>query len=125
MTELESLDSTFSNIWFISEDTEEGMYPISVDADFLITDYSNIYLDYLLLKDLSFFTPFDIESYTEFDLALYYDYQDVTPGPKRTAGKKSSFVYRRDFPVQKKSRGEGRPVRTRKTENKPLVHHVL
>lgn len=83
LTELESLDGKFDNIWFIrDEDINGDIYPILSETDFLITDYSSVYFDYLLMNKPIIFAPFDIESYTETDRALYYNYQDVTPGPK-------------------------------------------
>ena len=48
----------------------------------LISDYSGIYVDYLLLDKPIIFTPFDYEKYITKDRELYYDYDEVTPGPK-------------------------------------------
>lgn len=48
----------------------------------LITDYSGVYFDYLLLNRPIIFAPFDINEYVERDRKLYYDYQKVTPEPK-------------------------------------------
>jgi len=56
-------------------------YVILSRADILITDYSSIYFDYLLLdKPIIFFT-FDLQKY-EKNNGFYYDYDEVTPGPK-------------------------------------------
>jgi len=51
-------------------------------TDILITDYSSIYFDYLLLDKPIIFAPFDFEDYLVKDRELYYNYDEVTPGPK-------------------------------------------
>ncbi len=53
-----------------------------IDVDILITDYSSIYFDFCLLNRPMIFTPFDLENYIKNDRELYYDYNEVTPGPK-------------------------------------------
>jgi CDP-glycerol glycerophosphotransferase (TagB/SpsB family) len=58
------------------------VYPILNKADVLITDYSSVFFDYLLLNRPIVFTPFDIDEYVTNDRALYYDYDEITPGPK-------------------------------------------
>jgi len=50
-------------------------------ADLLITDYSSVYFDYLLLNRPIIFIPFDLEEY-EADRGFLFDYNDNTPGPK-------------------------------------------
>lgn len=54
------------------------------EIDILITDYSSVYFDFLLLNKPIIFTPFDFEKYITKDRELYYNYNDVTPGPKCT-----------------------------------------
>lgn len=51
-------------------------------TDLLITDYSSVYFDYLLLNRPIIFTPFDIENYNTLDREFYEDYDQATPGPK-------------------------------------------
>ena len=51
-------------------------------TDILITDYSSIYFDYLLLDKPILFMPFDFEDYIENNARFYYNYNCVTPGPK-------------------------------------------
>lgn len=53
-------------------------------ASILITDYSSIYLDFLLLDRPVCFLPYDREAYREAERDFYLDYADpaVTPGPK-------------------------------------------
>jgi len=48
----------------------------------LITDYSSIYFDYLLLDRPIIFAPFDKKVYIQEDREFYFDYDKVTPGPQ-------------------------------------------
>ncbi len=49
--------------------------------DALITDYSSIYLDYMLLERPIVFLPYDLEDY-ENSVGFTMDYMENTPGPK-------------------------------------------
>jgi len=48
----------------------------------LITDYSSIFFDYLFLDRPIIFAPFDQNEYIKKDREFYFDYEEVTPGPK-------------------------------------------
>ncbi|GIO35157.1 teichoic acid biosynthesis protein F [Paenibacillus antibioticophila] len=50
--------------------------------DILITDYSSVFYDYLLLKRPIIFTPYDLSEYLTHDRELYGNYEQLTPGPK-------------------------------------------
>jgi CDP-glycerol glycerophosphotransferase len=67
------------NISFLDYD---AIYEIIHTYDILITDYSSIYFDYLLLDRPIVFAPFDQETYMQNDREFYFDYETVTPGPK-------------------------------------------
>ena len=60
----------------------DDIYNDLAKFDLLITDYSSIYFDYLLLDRPIIFAPFDQETYLKKDRELYFDYDEVTPGPK-------------------------------------------
>ncbi|MCE7699874.1 MAG: CDP-glycerol glycerophosphotransferase family protein, partial [Methanobacterium paludis] len=80
----ENIDnSKFDRIIFIKdEDINQDIYTILPFTDYLITDYSSVYFDYLLLDKPIIFTPLDIDDYLKTDREFYYNYDEVTPGPK-------------------------------------------
>lgn len=55
-------------------------YPYLNKVDVLITDYSSIYVDFLLLNKPIIFFTYDFESYSE-QMGLHEDYLALTPGP--------------------------------------------
>jgi CDP-glycerol glycerophosphotransferase (TagB/SpsB family) len=58
------------------------MYPLLKNSEALITDYSSIYIDYLLLDKPIYFYCFDLEHYQATCRSMYFDYNDTTPGHK-------------------------------------------
>ncbi len=50
-------------------------------ADVLVTDYSSVYFDFLLLNRPIIFAPFDFEHYV-MCRSFGFPYEEVTPGPK-------------------------------------------
>jgi CDP-glycerol glycerophosphotransferase len=73
---VDSLDS------IIDVSAESDIYPLLREVDILITDYSSIYFDYLLLDRPVIFYPYDLLSYVADDRNLLFDYEAMTPGPK-------------------------------------------
>lgn len=59
------------------------VYPLLPYTDVLITDYSSLYFDYLLLDRPVLFYPFDQEQYRS-ARGFHLDYEAVTPGPIAT-----------------------------------------
>ena len=64
-------------------DRNMDIYPILPFTDMLITDYSSIYYDYLLMdnKEVVLY-PFDIEEYQRDSDSLAFDYDEYTPGKR-------------------------------------------
>ena len=60
---------------------ELDIHPAMRYADVLVTDYSSVYFDFLLLDRPVVFFPFDLERYLSEDRELYFDYDETTPGP--------------------------------------------
>lgn len=48
----------------------------------LVSDYSSVTADYLLLNRPIFYYCYDINDYVHMDRELYWKYEDITPGPK-------------------------------------------
>jgi CDP-glycerol glycerophosphotransferase (TagB/SpsB family) len=57
-------------------------YPLMSYVDVLITDYSSIYIDFLLLDKPIIFFAFDLPEYLSTCRDMYFEYDDVTPGKK-------------------------------------------
>jgi CDP-glycerol glycerophosphotransferase (TagB/SpsB family) len=57
-------------------------YPLLRHTHALISDYSSIFFDYLLLDRPVVFYPYDLDAYRTKSRGLYDDYDSVTPGPK-------------------------------------------
>lgn len=55
-------------------------YPLMNYVDVLITDYSSIYIDFLLLNKPIIFFAFDLQHYLASCRDMYFEYQEVTPG---------------------------------------------
>ncbi len=62
-------------------DKNADVYPVMGYADCMITDYSSIYMDYLLLDRPIIFFPYDLEHYLR-RRGIQHDYNAITPGPK-------------------------------------------
>ena len=93
---LKALDRPGSRIRFLNEDRIEDIMEVLAMFDLLITDYSSIYIDYLLLERPILFLPYDREAYLK-TRGFNFDYDEVTPGPKP-----KSYAYQ----VYRKQEGE-------------------
>jgi CDP-glycerol glycerophosphotransferase (TagB/SpsB family) len=79
---LSSLPETgnYSNVFVY--DQSKDIYPLMTITDVMITDYSSIYLDYLLTeKPVIFYVP-DYEDYQKHEVGLRRDFYETSPGNK-------------------------------------------
>ena len=60
---------------------ESDIYPLLPMVDVLVTDYSSLFADYLLLDRPIIFYAYDLEEYNKTE-GLVADYNEITPGPK-------------------------------------------
>ena len=83
MKNFENIESEYDHI-IVPEDDEcmSDVYAFTPYCDLLITDYSSVYLDYLLMDKPIVFFIYDFENYSKLEREFYYDYNQVTPGPK-------------------------------------------
>lgn len=82
--EYESL--TGSRIIAASHTMFEDVQELLPFVDILVSDYSGIWIDYLLLDRPLIFVPYDLEHY-EREPGLLYNYDQITPGPKVSTNK--------------------------------------
>ncbi len=68
------------NILILDSEDLRDIYPLVKKSSILITDYSSIYLDFILLDRPIIFSPFDIKD-LEKDY-FSFNYEQVTPGEK-------------------------------------------
>lgn len=68
-------------IRFLGNQEAEDITGILNIFDCLITDYSSIYIDFLLTEKPLVFLPYDRQQYLN-GRGMNFDYDDVTPGPK-------------------------------------------
>lgn len=69
-------------IYWLKEKDIKEINDLLPSIDILITDYSGVYFDYLLLNRPIIFTPFDMQQYINKNRELYEDYENATPGVK-------------------------------------------
>jgi len=73
-------DINLSNVVLLNSDPFFDIQDFLCRTDILITDYSSVYFDYLLLDRPIIFFPYDLEDYIKNDRGLYERYENVTPG---------------------------------------------
>jgi len=70
----------FGNVLIIDADSDP--YVLLKMTDVLVTDYSSVYFDFLLLDRPIVFFDYDREEYVTQSRELYFDYDEMTPGEK-------------------------------------------
>ncbi|HFD31223.1 MAG TPA: hypothetical protein ENJ28_00725 [Gammaproteobacteria bacterium] len=78
--DLDKLDVGFSNIDLYP--AKNDIYPLFKYVDLMITDYSSIYIDFLLLDRPVLFYCYDYSEYLAQDRGMVFDYDEMTPGDK-------------------------------------------
>lgn len=68
-------------IQFLNEDKIKDVMEIINIFDLLITDYSSIFIDYLITEKPVLFLPYDKNDYLN-NRGFNFDYNKITPGPK-------------------------------------------
>jgi CDP-glycerol glycerophosphotransferase len=76
-----SVSKQFKHVIDVSEESYDPQFLLKY-TDILLTDYSSCYTDFLLLDKPVIFYCYDLETYLQKSNDMYYDYFDVTPGPK-------------------------------------------
>ncbi|MEJ9304695.1 CDP-glycerol glycerophosphotransferase family protein [Priestia megaterium] len=86
------------NIKYAGFDKYKDVRPLMIYSDLLITDYSSIFVDYLLLdKPIVYYIP-DLDEYSSFrGLVIDYDNPLQTPGPKIKEFKEILHLQDNDF----------------------------
>lgn len=79
-TEIKMPEEHYSNI--LGAAPASDSYPLLKIADILVTDYSSIFVEFLLLDRPVIFFAYDLEKYMRRDRELYFDYNEFTPGSK-------------------------------------------
>lgn len=75
------LPTVYPNIIDISHEAYDPQLLLKY-TDVLVTDYSSCYTDFLLLNRPVLFFCYDLDMYLQKSNEMYFNYFDVTPGPK-------------------------------------------
>ncbi len=76
------IQSAAGRVQLLTSDSALDINLILPFVDILITDYSSVYFDFLVLNRPIIFAPFDLKQYLKDDRELYEAYESATPGPK-------------------------------------------
>lgn len=95
----------------ITTDDYPDVQPLLCAADCLVTDYSSILFDYLLLDRPMVFLTHDIKEFIERTGGFHVDYEHFTPGPKPKT--QAEFLGYLDAFLQKKDKYKERRAQAR------------
>ncbi|MEK7511120.1 MAG: CDP-glycerol glycerophosphotransferase family protein [Patescibacteria group bacterium] len=73
-------EEPYRNIEFLPVDIAAML--LLRETDVLVTDYSSIFVEFLVLDRPIIFYAFDLDRYTTTMREMYFNYDDITPGPK-------------------------------------------
>ncbi|WKB35261.1 CDP-glycerol glycerophosphotransferase family protein [Terrilactibacillus sp. S3-3] len=82
LKEFEQYRSIFVVTEKLLQEKDMDIYEVLNGGDLLITDYSSVYFDFLLMNRPIIFTPTDIEAYSRTRGFVLNPYEEWTPGPK-------------------------------------------
>lgn len=80
-SENEAICKQLSRVEMIRKSDQDDINEVLSQFDLLVTDYSSIYVDYLLTEKPLLFLPYDIDDYSD-KVGLALDYDLYAPGPK-------------------------------------------
>lgn len=69
----------YSNIFDVDKNSE--IQELLIISNVLITDYSSVYCDFLLLNRPIIFFTYDFEEFMKNSRGFYYDFEKIAPGP--------------------------------------------
>ncbi len=98
---------SYHHITFV--DSGYDSYSLLPSIDILITDYSSLYIDFLLLDKPLIFFVYDLEKYKK-EMGLYEDFEDLTPGPHPKSFEKLLEVLKEQTDTYKKERDRVKKV---------------
>lgn len=76
----EGMKESYSNIDFVAADYSAML--LLRESDALLTDYSSVYMEFLVTDRPVLFYCFDLDEYVGKMREMYFDYEDITPGVK-------------------------------------------
>jgi CDP-glycerol glycerophosphotransferase len=90
---------SLSNIKNIRKDSD--IQELLFISDILITDYSSVYIDYLLLNRPIIFFTYDYDYYEKKNRGLLYNLKEIAPGPLIYTGKELIKTIKNIFEIGK------------------------
>ena len=73
--------STSDRIFIVNYELFDDILPLLSSVDVLITDYSGVFVEFLVTDKPMIFLPYDKDEY-EAERGFWFDYNQVIPGPQ-------------------------------------------